>query len=168
VPLGPDLPLDLRQEVYERRANLLTRARASARASSEWRPPREKRSPHPAENAIDGRMRTSWLARPGDARPRLAIELREPQQADTLLVAHARSTPFQPGFFARAIDVEVSINGEAPHTVRMSSDEAVKGRLELPEAVLVRSIEIVLGPAAPGDVQQAAGVAEVQLLLHPR
>ncbi|MFT7678633.1 MAG: hypothetical protein ACI8QC_002627 [Planctomycetota bacterium] len=114
--------------------------------------------------AVDGKLRTPWLAAPSDERPTLSLKLSPARIADTLVVFAARSTPHRVGYFSRPLELEVSINGGKPERMRMHVDERHAGRLEWPKPIKIRRIEIVIPWSAPGEKVKAVGLAEVQLL----
>ena len=101
-----------------------------------------------------------------DQQPSLEITLGVPQEADVILVGHARGNPIEAGRWARAIEVEVYVNGER-HRLRMHIDERRKGRLVLPKPVRVRELRLVVPFAAPGaNGETSVGFAEVELQLR--
>lgn len=114
--------------------------------------------------AVDGKMRTPWLAAPTDKRPTLELRLSPARIADTLIVFPARSTPHRVGYFSRPLELDVSINGRKPERMRMHIDERHAGRLEWSKPLKIRTIEIVIPWSAPGEQVKAVGLAEVQLL----
>ena len=119
---------------------------------------------HGAALAIDGRQGTSWLAEPGDERPTLVLEFSPAIEADTVLLGHAREWPFEPGRFARAVEVAVAVNGDEPQRVRMHTDERKKGVLELARPTRIRRLELELALLVPGSSgERSAGLAEVEL-----
>lgn len=119
---------------------------------------------HGAALAIDGRQGTSWLAEPGDERPTLVLEFSPAIEADTVLLGQARAWPFEPGRYARAVEVAVRVNGDDPERVRMHADERRKGALELARPTRIRKLELELGLLVPGaSGERSAGLAEVEL-----
>lgn len=147
------------ENARDRRRNLLPAASPTATASSGT----DGAGP---DLATDGRQATSWLALSSDPRPRLTIVLGAPVEADVVVVGHARSVPFEPRRWARALEVEVSVNGAEPHRLRMYPDERRKARLVLPRTTRVERLELVVPWRAPGEGgEQAVGLAEVELQL---
>ena len=119
-----------------------------------------------AANAIDGHQARSWIARGDDPTPTLTLTLQEPQEANVILVGHARGNPVEPGRWARALEVDVHVNGER-YRLRMHSDERRKGVLVLPRRTRVRELRLVVPFAAPGRGGEAStGFAEVELQLR--
>ena len=145
--------------VRDRARNLVPLALATARASS-------SRGGAGAEHAIDQHQARSWIAAASDPTPTLELSFAEPQEANVILVGHARSTPLDPGRWARALEVDVYVNGRR-HRLRMHSDERRKGRLVLRRSVKVRELKLVVPFAAPGRGGEASvGFAEVELQLR--
>jgi hypothetical protein len=143
--------------------NVVPSAGAVARASSTWKEQRAGSShEHAASFAIDGRIGTSWIADPADRQPRLEIELTRPTIARAILVTNAVSRPYRVGAFARALEIEITIDGNA-HRLRMPYDELNKGRLELPGATSIRRISLQVVWSVPGELQDCVGIAEVEL-----
>lgn len=152
----PDWMLD---NARDRSRNLVPLAGATARASS-------SRGGSGAARAIDQHQARSWIAEATDPTPTLELTFAEPQEANVILVGHARSTPLDPGRWARALEVDVYVNGKR-HRLRMHSDERRKGRLELRRSVEVRDLKLVVPFAAPGRGGEASvGFAEVELQLQ--
>jgi len=118
---------------------------------------------HPPEQAIDGRARTSWLARPGDDEPTLVIHLAQALPADRVLLSNARSVPYRPGYYARATQVEVRVNDGPVQVVAMPPDERRSGRLELAPSMAVRKLELRLRWPVEGEVHASVGLCEVEL-----
>ncbi len=136
--------------------NLLPRAGPQVRASSSL-------GGAGAELAVDADQGTFWMAEAEDPRPTLTIELASPVGADVVVVGHARRTPHDPGRWARALEVEVVVNGES-HRLRMHSDERRKARLELPSREKVRTLELRIPRRVPGrGGSRLVGLAEVEL-----
>lgn len=152
-------PAWMLRNARDRSRNRMPAGRPTVRASS-------SRHGHGAAHAVDEHQARSWLSEPDDLRPTLWIELQEPQRADRVVIGHARGTPVVPGRWARAVVVEVHVNGGERHRLRMHSDERRKGRLELPHPVLVRELKLVVPFAAPGrNEETSVGFAEVELQL---
>jgi hypothetical protein len=122
--------------------------------------------PYGARGAVDRRGYTSWLADPGDERPTLKLSFPKAVEADTLLISNARTVPFVAGYFARALEVRVVINGRDEHTVRMHTDERRKGRLVLEKPVRIKTLELSIPWKVPGGTSPAVGLAEVELQLR--
>lgn len=143
----------------DRSRNLMPLALPQVSASS-------TRAGNRAQQAVDQHQSRAWIANAADARPSLNIQLRTPQEANVILVGHARSTPEDPGRWARALEVEVYVNG-VKHRLRMHSDERRKGRLVLPKPVRIRELKLVLPLSAPGrGGERSVGLAEVELQLQ--
>jgi len=141
-------------------------ATSYVRADEPWTDDRP-RGDFPPSKAADGLLRTSWLADPADPLPRLTIALAKPREADVILLSQARSAPYRPGVLARALTVEVTINGRERHTVRMFADERRKGRLVLERPVAIVRLELAIPQKAPGAAHQCVGLAEVELRRGP-
>jgi len=147
------------ENALDRHRNLVPLGMPTARASS-------SRGGHSAAHAIDQHQSRSWLAAQADPAPTLQIEFEVPQEANVILVGHAREAPVQPGRWARALEVDVYVNGKR-HLLRMHSDEQRKGRLVLPRRVRIRELKLVVPFAAPGRGGEASvGFAEVELQLR--
>ncbi len=152
-------------ERAERAANLLRDAGLEVTASSTFAGGRGlPEVAYGAELAVDGRLRTPWLAEPGADEPTLTIEPRRAVKADTVLVSAARSVPFQPGWFGRPLQVRVTVNGRDEHVLDFPADERQKARLELPEPVSIRSLELRILEHTDGRGHPCTGIAEVELL----
>ena len=150
----PEWMLDNARDAWR---NLLPGQGVEARASSalSGREPRQ---------AVDGDQETAWLAAGDDPRPTLTLELAEPVEANTIVVGHAREWPIRPGRWARALEVEIAVNGGGARRARMHSDERRKSRLRLPFPVQVRTVEIAIPVRVPGEEdERAVGLAEVEL-----
>ncbi len=119
--------------------------------------------PYAASNAADHRAHTCWLADPDDEKPTLNIVLSRPVRADVILLSNALSVPYRPGFFARALELDVTINGRDRHSVRMAPDERRKGRIELDEPVSIRRLDVHVRWKVAGEVHPCVGLAEVEL-----
>ena len=159
-------PWVIEQEA-DREGNLMARGQPRARASTTYAGGRERPALDcPAGLAVDQRQRTAWLAQPGDERPTLTIDLKKPVTADLILLENARSVPYQAGYFARALEWEVRVNGGPPMRVSMPPEELRKGRLELDSPVRVRSLELRTRWKLAGDSSDALGLAEVELQLR--
>jgi hypothetical protein len=147
------------ENARDRARNLMPAGQPRARASS-------TRGRDVAQRAVDGHQTRSWIAKASDEHPSLKIELGEPQEANVILVGHARSTPADPERWARALEVEVSVNG-VKHRLRMHSDERRKGRLVLPHPIRIRELELVVTWSVPGrGGERSIGLAEVELQLR--
>lgn len=141
----------------DRGRNLMTFGLPTVRASSE-------RSA--AARAVDGHQGRSWLAAATDPTPTLEIKLGVPQEANVILIGHARQVPNDPGRWARALEVDVHVNGKR-HRLRMHSDERRKGLLVLPRRTTIRTLKLVVPFAAPGQRGEGSvGFAEVELQLR--
>jgi len=146
--------------------NLMAQAQASVNASTVLQGGKHpNQSPWSALQIVDNRARTCWLAEPRDAQPEFQIRLKKPQRADVILISHAQTVPHVPGYYARAFEVEVVINGKHEHTVRMHHDERRKGRLELERPLTIRSLDLRIPARVPGEKKQSVGIAEVELQL---
>ena len=122
---------------------------------------------HPPGLVTDNLQGTSWLAARDDPRPSLRLEFDQAVEANLIVVGHARQTPHVPSRWARALEVEITINGTQHHRLRMHADEQRKARLELPQAVKIETLEFVIPMAAPGsNGERAVGLAEVELQLR--
>lgn len=115
------------------------------------------------ERAIDGDPRTYWLAAPDDREPSFRIVLREPLEADAVLLNHARLAGEEAGFFARALEVELVLNRREKHRVRLGPGQRAPTVFELPGPVRVRSLEVRVLARAPGAGVDAVGFAEIAL-----
>ncbi len=122
------------------------------------------RRPFNGDLAIDGAMRTPWLAAESDPRPTLTLTFRRKVTLDGLRLYGARSTPYRGGAFRRPLEALVSIDGSDPLRVRMHVDERHAGTLDFPRPRRLREIEIVLASSAPANEYDLTGLAEVQLL----
>jgi hypothetical protein len=80
-------------------------------------------------------------------------------------VSNARAVPHRAGFYGRAGQVLVRVNGGEPLALAMPPDERLKGRLALGAPVAVRSLELHLCWTVAGDGHPGAGIAEVELQL---
>lgn len=143
--------------------NELARTQAEVEASSHLRAGFEP------DHAVDGFQTRGWLCTEADAEPTLVIELARPVRGDTLLLAHTRSDPTRPGLYARASEVEVTVNGRKPIRLRMDPDEQRKTVVPLGRTENVRRLELRVLSRVPGSAQKAAcGFAEVELVRLPR
>ena len=154
VPIEQVIPQWVSAQEHDRARNLMPSASPRARASS-----------GDAQFAIDHKQRTSWLADVDDKDPTLSIDLRTPVKADVILFANARTVPFEAGAVGRALELEVRVNGADPIRLSMPPEARQKGRVELPEAVLVRRLEVTIPWQVVGSVLSNAGLAEVELQL---
>lgn len=147
------------ENARDRRQNLVPFAGPVASASSSVRG-------HGPQRAVDGHQGRAWLARGEDQRPTLSLTFDDPPTADVVLLGHARTTPVQQQRWARALEVEVTVNGQEVHRVRMHSDVRRKARLELERPVKVRRLDLTITWRVPGaGGQRAVGLAEVELQL---
>ena len=66
------------------------------------------------------------------------------------------------------MEVEITINGREHYRLRMHADEQRKARLELPRAVKIETLDLVIPTAAPGaNGERSVGLSEVELQLRP-
>ncbi|MDA1265088.1 MAG: hypothetical protein O2816_08420 [Planctomycetota bacterium] len=114
--------------------------------------------------AVDQIQSTAWVAEGTDELPTLTLRLTSPVTADTLVLSHAREVPLDKTNFARALEVQVRINGGDPLRLRMPADIRDKARLQLPGRVPIELLELSIPWRAPtenGD--RAVGFAEIEL-----
>jgi len=163
VEIGAVTPQWMLDDARAPGLNLLPAAGARVEASSTWR-----RGPSVAAGAaVDNLCGTCWLADPDDERPTLTIRLSRATRADTVLLSHARSRPFEPGAYARAVAALVSIDGEPAQRVALCPDERRKAVLRLPRPRAIQTLEIALPWRVPGAGGQCAvGLSEVELQLR--
>ena len=161
-------PAWMLENVRDPRRNLAPGAGPRAQASSTLPGSSpEARRGHGADNAVDGRQSSSWVAAGDDPAPTLQLTFAAPPLANTLVLGHARLHPVSPGFFARAMEVRVTVNHHDRYTVRMNPDEERKTRFALPHAVRIRHLELELCFPVPGSQgRRATGLAEVELQLQ--
>lgn len=117
-----------------------------------------------AGDAMDGSMRTPWLAEEGDAKPTWGMVFPRKVRVAGLRLYGARSTPHRLGAFRRPLEALVSVDGGDYQRVRMHVDERRAGILDFPKGTWLRTVEIVLNGSAPGEEYDLTGLAEVQLL----
>lgn len=140
----------------DRALNLMKESGARVTASS-------ARRGFPAHNVLDGHQARSWVAEPGDESPTLTFQFETPPKVNTIVIGHAREHPVRAGRWARALEVEVYVNGER-HRLRMHGDERRKGRLELPDSVRLLDLEVKMPIRAPGAKgEKSVGIAEVEI-----
>jgi len=121
---------------------------------------------HTANQALDGKQTSRWLAKREDAFPWLRIELREPVRARGVRISPAMSSLALVGTYEPAEQVEVLVNGEDTYTLGMPADGVTWGLLLLDKETRVRSLELRIK-----DRRQVGGkhigFAEVELLGEP-
>jgi hypothetical protein len=148
------------ENARDRSRNLVPGAWPTAFASSSL-------NGRPPGLVTDNQQGTSWLAARDDPMPSLRLEFDEAVEANVIVVGHARQTPVVPGRWARALEVEIIINGDQHHRLRMRADEQRKARLRLPKPVKIETLELVIPMSAPGtNGERAVGLAEVELQLR--
>jgi hypothetical protein len=119
---------------------------------------------HAPVAAIDGDLRTAWLARANDQRRRWILRLARPLSTAELVV-HPAIDGGKLGELAQAKLVEVLVNGEDRHVLVMPGDGQV-GRLYFEPAVELDRLQlrvISLKQAEPSKTSPF-GFAEVELL----
>ena len=159
-------PVWQRQLLSDGLENLVLAAGPRASASSTLRAgKRTNETLHAPGRAVDGRLGTAWLADPDDRMPLLEVEFDQPVRANALVVSHALSRPYQAAHYGRAVEIEVTFNGQERQRLRMPYEETRKGRLKFPAAVFVRRLELRIRLAVPGDVVSSVGLGEVELQL---
>lgn len=154
---------DAAMTAYVRHAvdNLLAERAIEASASS------EKSDEQSADHAFDGLHSTAWVADPAEAVPRIAVELKRPVRANTILISHVDSSPSTLGRHDRATKAILRVNrGQTPYELSLDGDGLRKTVFRLPRTVGVRrfSIEIVEREKGRGDAG-AVGFSEIELLL---
>ncbi len=175
---SPDLVVEVRDvipawrsaQLGDRARNLVPAAQPKVHASSVLGASRrDLDAAYGAARAVDGRLRSSWLAAPGDERPTLTVSFPRAVRADVILVSSAVSVPHRPGWFGRPLEVLVSIDNGPDEVLRMHADERRKGRLELDEPRTIRRLELTIPLWAPGTGKPGSpGLAEVELQLSDR
>ena len=93
----------------------------------------------------------------------LELRFEHAPRARTIVVTHAMSRPYAPAAFARALELEITVNGKKVFPLKMPYDEMHKARLELPEATQVHELSIRILWSVPGQSCSAVGLAEVEL-----
>jgi len=116
--------------------------------------------------AIDGKLRSPWVAKETDEAPEWQITLERSLRADTVLLAPARLAGFPPDELGRALEVEVEVNGAPRGVVAFSPDPNRVARFALGAPVEVKSLRLVLRARVPGRRTAAVGLGEVGLALE--
>jgi hypothetical protein len=158
------VPEWLRELASDPAKNLVPGSRVRVKASSVWKlGERDGEVDYAPERAVDGRLGTSWLADPTDRTPVLDLRFEHAPRARTIVLTHAMSRPCSPAAFARALEVEVTVNGKKTSPLQMPYDEMHKARLVLPEPTAVHELSIRILWSVPGETCAAVGLAEVEL-----
>jgi hypothetical protein len=169
VPIAIDVQADPppRFLAFDRDADLALRpdANATATASSV----RASSGPYEglefgARHAVDGNVRSPWIAEPRDEQPTVRVTLRRGQRADRVRIRLARLVPDGADFLVDASTVTLRVNGETPHAVTVDADG--RAELLLPHAMTVASVEVRLPPTVLAG--KSVGVGEVEVLLGAR
>lgn len=123
----------------------------------------------PSRALTDGDLRTAWEAKNKDDAPRVALDFGRPVKADTIAVAHPHAPEETPGARGRALLVSISINGGPPRLVPMRPESERRARIELPEPVNLRRIELAFPKIIPSSSgERGLALGEVQVLLRAR
>jgi hypothetical protein len=145
-----------------RAANLLRDAGVTAQATS------SNGDGHKPEFAADGVQGTLWLCNEKDNEPTLALELRKPVRADTVVLCPADAHRWSAGQFDRITKVEIRINKEKePRTLLLHPYELRPSALSLPEPETIQRLEVKIVGRLPGNPHRGrAGFSEVTLELR--
>ncbi len=159
VEVEADCPDWLLQNARDRTANLLRGQTIHVEAS-------DAQPRHPASLVLDERQDTYWLTDHRSGESRLTLEFESAVTANTVVLGHARRIPFEAGAFARALEVQVTINDSSTYTLKMYADERRKSRLRLPGRRQIRRIDLVVTTVVPTERGgRLMGFSEVELQL---
>lgn len=162
IPIREALDPDLLAYAGDPGRNLLGPNAANASASSRFTPDFE-----PAL-ALDNLVHRGWLAADGDQKPLLAIELRKPVRADTVLIAPIQQRHFEPDrqrWKVRRVEVSIDRGKGGTYEVLLPADGR-KGKLLLPRAAVIRRLDVRILDTAERPVgKSAVGLSEVELQL---
>ncbi|MEE2940663.1 MAG: discoidin domain-containing protein, partial [Planctomycetota bacterium] len=159
--LGPEAPW-LVELASDHRRNLTASIAPRVKVTSEI-------AGSPAHALTDGDLRTAWEAKKDDDEPRVTLDFGRRVKADTIAVGHPYAPHETPGARGRALLVSISIDGGPPRLGPMRPESERRARIELPEPVDLRRIDLRFPKVIPsGNGERGLALGEVQVLLRAR
>src|SRR5262249_36894143 len=127
-------------------------ANASSTINDSWK----------ASFAVDNLQARGWASKDDDPMPTLTLELERPVRATQILFSRAKVSDDRK---ARIERVAVTLNGKGPPIeVELVPDDQRKTKLRLPQAVIVRKLEIKVTAATKVESPlKSVGFAEIEL-----
>ena len=122
------------------------------------------------DKATDGLECTRWLCDPKDASPTIAVELKQPLKADTVILAPCCMKDESRGIFDRIREVEVRVNKDKqPIVATLPEDEFQSILVPLGKLTSVKQLEVrVTKRDRVGANSGSTGFSEVGLELRSR
>ncbi len=163
VPIREALDTELISYGSDAGRNLLALNGAVASASSSFD------ASFMPERAIDNLASRGWLSADGDRRPHLAIELKKPARADTILLTPIQSRGMdaeRTHWRVRRVEVQVDQGKGGTFEIVLPADFR-KGVVRLPKVAVVRRLDIrILDASNVPPIKNALGLGEVELQLR--
>jgi len=118
------------------------------------------------ELAIDGRLRSAWIAAADDELPTLKLSFKKAPKANLVILGNAHVFKRVQPKLGRIATVTVIVNSRYEFKLSMPPDENKKARLKLPKTYTIKKLEVRITARVPGeDGYRGVGLSEVELQL---